>query len=115
MDNLGINLDTANLLLYGKANPLDALDVFGPWVRNLHAKDGFYPTNSRKLGREVAIGEGKVDFPRIIAALHGLGFSGQIVIEREIKGEQQAKDITKAVAYLRRLVAEATGGEAAKC
>ncbi|MBR4080675.1 MAG: sugar phosphate isomerase/epimerase, partial [Clostridia bacterium] len=38
MDNLGVNLDTANLILYGKANPVDALDVFGKYVRNLHAK-----------------------------------------------------------------------------
>src|SRR6185312_15834860 len=32
LDNLGINLDPANLLMYGMANPLDALDVFGRYV-----------------------------------------------------------------------------------
>ena len=31
--NLGINLDPANLILYGKANPVDALEVFGKYVR----------------------------------------------------------------------------------
>ena len=48
-DNLGVNLDTANLILYGRANPVDALDVFGRFVRNIHAKDGKYPTNGRVL------------------------------------------------------------------
>lgn len=107
LPNLGINLDTANLILYGKANPLDALDVFGAHVRNLHAKDGLYPTNGRNLGREVAIGQGKVDFPRIIARLHTLGFTGEIVIEREIHGPQQAVDIQKSVEFLRGLITAA--------
>jgi len=107
LDNLGINLDTANLILYGKANPLDALDVFGRHVRNLHAKDGEYPTNGRELGHEVAIGSGKVDFPKIIQRLHKLGFTGEIVIEREISGPQQAVDIQKSISYLRGLVAAA--------
>ena len=108
LPNLGINMDTANLILYGKANPLDALDTFGSHVRNLHAKDGLYPTNGRELGREVAIGSGKVDFPRVIRRLYGLGFTGEIVIEREIRGPQQAKDIRKAVTYLRRIIARVT-------
>jgi len=48
--NLGINLDPANLVMYGKANPVDALDVFGGYVRNTHAKDGLYPTDGAHLG-----------------------------------------------------------------
>jgi len=109
LPNLGINLDTANLILYGKANPLDALDVFGPYVRNLHCKDGFYPTDGRSLGHEVAIGTGKVDFPAIIKRLHELDFDGELVIEREISGPEQARDIKKSIGYLRRLVTRATG------
>jgi sugar phosphate isomerase/epimerase len=35
--NLGINLDPANLLLYGKSNPCDAVDIFGDYVRGVHA------------------------------------------------------------------------------
>lgn len=61
MDNLGVNLDTANLILYGRANPVDALDVFGKYVRNLHAKDGKYPVNGHDLGCETRLGDGKVD------------------------------------------------------
>lgn len=50
LHNLAINLDPANLLLYGKANPVDSLDVFGKHVRGVHAKDGEYPTKAKYLG-----------------------------------------------------------------
>jgi len=40
MPNLAVGLDTANLILYGKANPVDAVDILGPHVRSIHAKDG---------------------------------------------------------------------------
>jgi L-ribulose-5-phosphate 3-epimerase len=104
LDNQGVNLDTANLILYDKANPLDALDVIGRFVRGLHAKDGLYPTDPRRLGKEVPIGEGKVDFPRIIQRLKDLGYRGPITIEREISGPRQTEDILKSKAYLERLI-----------
>jgi len=105
LDNQGINLDTANLILYGKGNPVDALDVIGPLVRGLHAKDGLYPTDPHKLGAEVPIGQGKVDFPRLIARLRELNYRGAITIEREIEGTQQTEDVRKAKAYLEGLIA----------
>lgn len=104
--NLYVNLDTANLILYGKANPVDALDVFGKYVRNLHAKDGFYPTNGHELGEECRLGDGKVDFKGVLTKLHELGFDRYITIEREISGEQQAKDIEYAKNYLQNILDE---------
>lgn len=104
LDNLGINLDPANLILYGKANPVDALDVFGKYVLEVHAKDGFYPTDGKDLGKETPIGEGKVNFPALISKLKELGFSGNLIIEREISGEQQLKDIQKAKKLLEELI-----------
>ena len=102
--NLGVNLDTGNLILYGKANPVDALDVFGKYVRNLHAKDGFYPVNGRELGRETKLGTGKVDFKKLIAKLQSLGYDSWITIEREISGEQQIADILESKAYLQSII-----------
>ena len=104
MDNLGINLDTANLILYGKANPVDALDVFGTYVRNLHAKDGLYPVNGHDLGQEVPIGEGKVDFIALFEKLHELGYDSYVTIEREIEGDQQLSDILRARDYLQAVI-----------
>lgn len=109
-DNLGVNLDTANLILYGKANPVDALDVFGKYVRNLHAKDGLYPTNGHDLGTEMPVGQGKVDFPSLFQKLHALGYDGVVTIEREISGEQQTKDIMEAKAYLQAVIDRVYGG-----
>ncbi|MCP4644393.1 MAG: sugar phosphate isomerase/epimerase [bacterium] len=104
LPNLGINLDTANCILYGKANPVDSLDVFGRFVRNLHAKDGLYPTNGRELGKETAIGKGRVEWSKLFRRLKDVKFKGDVIIEREISGPRQAKDIRKAVTYLRRII-----------
>lgn len=103
-DNLGVNLDPANLLMYGKANPVDALDVFGQYVRGVHAKDGEYPTNGRELGVEKPLGEGRVDFPVLIEKLKALDYAGALTIEREISGPQQIKDIQHAIKMLTALV-----------
>lgn len=104
--NLYVNLDTANLIMYGKANPVDALEVIGPWVRNLHAKDGLYPTNGKNLGKEVRLGDGKVDFRALFQKLHQLGYDSWVTIEREIAGEEQTADIRYAQEYLQSLVDE---------
>ena len=109
-DNLGINLDTANLILYGKANPVDALDVFGRYVRNLHAKDGCYPTNGHDLGCETRIGDGKVDFRALFKRLHELGYDSYVTIEREIDGAQQLADINHARDHLQNIIDEIYGG-----
>lgn len=98
--NLGINLDPANLILYGKGNPVDALDVIGPYVRNVHVKDGLYPTDGDRLGKEVPAGEGKVNFPALLAKLQELGYDGELIIEREISGDEQARDIRATIGRL---------------
>ena len=101
LDNVGINFDTANLILYGKANTLDALDVFGQYVMDTHIKDGGYPMDGLKLGREVAAGQGKANLPAVVKKLGELGYTGAFTIEREISGEQQVKDIIMARDLLR--------------
>ena len=103
-ENLGINLDPANLIMYGKANPVDALDVFGEYVRNVHGKDGLYPTDPYRLGSEVRIGDGKTNYPAFIAKLKECGYDGPITIEREISGEKQIEDIKYAKEYLEKLI-----------
>ncbi len=104
--NLFVNLDCANLILYGKGNPLDALDVVGHLVRGTHAKDGLFPTDPRKLGEEVPIGKGKANFPALIPRLKELGYPGPLTIEREISGPQQFEDIKMEKVYLENLVAK---------
>ena len=104
VDNIGVNLDTANLILYGKGDPVAALDVIGKYVRGLHAKDGMYPTDPKHLGEEVAIGKGKVDFAEVMRKLHALHYTGPITIEREISGARQEEDIRASIKYLQQLI-----------
>jgi sugar phosphate isomerase/epimerase len=104
LDNQGVNFDLANLILYGKANPVDAIELLGPYVQGIHAKDGLWPTDPKELGKEVPIGRGKVDFARILGRLTQLKYGGAVTIEREITGPQQAEDVRAAKAYLEKLI-----------
>jgi L-ribulose-5-phosphate 3-epimerase len=103
--NLGVGLDTANLILYGKANPADAVDILGAHVRSIHAKDGRWPTDPDKLGEEVLIGTGLVDFRKVFTKLHQLGYTGAVTIERETSGPQQMKDVSAEKIYLEGILA----------
>ena len=97
MDNVRVNLDSANILLYGMGKPLEAVEAFGEFVINTHIKDGKWPTEPGKLGHEFPIGEGDVHYEEVLPALYKKGFRGPLTIEREISGEQQITDIKKAM------------------
>jgi sugar phosphate isomerase/epimerase len=106
LPNLAVGLDTANLILYGKANPVDAVDILGPHVRSIHAKDGRWPTNPDLLGEEVLIGTGLVDFRQVFSKLHRIGYAGAVTIERETSGPQQIEDVRQEKVYLDRILRE---------
>ena len=92
--------------MYGKGNPVDAVGIFGEFIRNVHGKDGFYPTNGRSLGKEARMGDGAVNYPALLRALKDAGYTGPITIEREISGDQQIEDILYAKTFLENLYAE---------
>ena len=102
--NVFINCDLANLLMYGKANSLDAVKLFGSLIKEFHAKDGKYPDpdNPYELGAEVPIPTGEVDFPAVIAELKKQGFKGAVTIECELNGSQHDY-VIKTRKYLRKL------------
>jgi sugar phosphate isomerase/epimerase len=106
MPNLAVGLDTANLILYGKANPVDAVDILGPHVRSIHAKDGKWPTDPSQLGEEVLIGKGLVDFRAVFTKLHRIGYQGAVTIERETSGPQQIEDVRQEKQYLENILKE---------
>lgn len=107
--NVGINFDTANLILYGKSNAVDAAEIFGKYVRNLHCKDGVFPVNGLNLGHEVPLGQGKADIAKVLEILFQIGYTGPLTIEREISGDQQIKDIITARDFLRDIVYKLQG------
>ena len=103
--NVFINCDLANLLMYGKANSLDAVKLFGPLIKEFHAKDGKYPApnNPYELGAEVPIPTGNVNFPAVIAELKKQGFKGAVTIECELNGTRHDY-VVKTRKYLQDLL-----------
>jgi len=101
-DNLFVNYDPANLLMYGNANPIDGLNVLGEFVRSMHAKDGSYPKKGYELGQEYPIGKGDVDFARLIQKLKEIGYDGPMSIEYEISAgdNKQKQEIIEGKVYL---------------
>jgi sugar phosphate isomerase/epimerase len=103
-ENLGINFDPANMILYGTGDPIEALHVVGHHVVGAHAKDGKWPLEKGTLGTETPLGEGDVGMARFINKLKEVGYRGALTIEREIEGEEQTKDILRGKALLEGLI-----------
>jgi len=104
--NVGVNFDPANMLLYDKGNPIEALRVLGPWLRQVHIKDAVRTKVPGTWGQEVPVGTGQVDWPAFFITLKQLGYAGDFVIEREA-GDQRVADIRTAG----EVIARATGSK----
>ena len=91
--NLKVNFDPANLVMYGLGDPVEALKQLGSHVLSVHCKDGTPPEpGSGKLGSEVALGMGDVDFPDFLRQLHVMHYKGVLSIEREEPDAMQRED-----------------------
>ncbi|MCM8828480.1 MAG: TIM barrel protein, partial [Candidatus Omnitrophica bacterium] len=100
----GMTRAPANLILYGTENPIDAIEIFGRYVKSIHGKDGLWPNRDEYLGKEVPVGQGMVNFPLLLRRLKNLGFEGPIIIEREISGERQIQDIKRAIEFFSKIL-----------
>jgi len=101
--NVGVNFDPANMLLYDKGEPIGALRLLGPWLRQVHIKDAVRTRRPGTWGQEVAAGDGEVEWPAFVAVLRELKFKGDLVIEREA-GEKRTADIRKASELIGKLL-----------
>ena len=93
--NVGVNFDPANMILYDKGDPIAALRVLGPWIRQVHIKDARRTKVPGTWGEEVAAGTGEVNWRAFFATLRELNYNGDFVIEREA-GSQRVADIRTA-------------------
>ena len=109
-DNVKVNFDPANMILYGSGDPIEALDHVGQWVVGTHCKDGKWPTEEGQLGHEVPLGQGDVGIEQFVTKLFNLGYRGPLTIEREITGEQQTRDILMAKELLEGIRAKLLSG-----
>lgn len=102
--NVGVNFDPANMLLYDKGDPIEALRTLGPWLQQCHLKDATRTAVPGTWGDEVVVGTGQVDWPAFFRTLADLRFAGDCCIEREA-GTRRVADIRAAREFVERLVA----------
>lgn len=98
-DDVGVNFDPANMVLYGMGDPVDAVRQLGPHIRQVHIKDAVATDTPGTWGQEVPVGTGDVDWPAFFAAVDEVAPDVPLVIEREA-GEQRATDVRTAVRHL---------------
>ncbi len=93
--NVKANFDPANMILYGKGDPIEALRLLLPRVGQVHIKDAVKTKTPGTWGAEVPAGDGEVDWQAFVSILEGGGYQGCYVIEREAGGERD-KDVLRA-------------------
>ncbi len=93
---LGVNFDPANMILYGKGKPLEAIEILIPWVRHVHIKDAIASPVPGQWGKEVVWGTGQVDSGKFLGKLKEFGYNGALAIEREA-GQNRLSDIETTI------------------
>ena len=96
-----VNFDPANMILYGKGDPVRAVGILAPWIRHVHVKDALYSKAPGEWGTEVEWTKGQVRADDFIAALDKVGYTGFLAVEREA-GDDRPGDIARAVEDLKR-------------
>ena len=113
-ENLGVNFDPANLLMYGTDDPLPALRQVADFVNSVHCKDARRAPEAlrgKEWGEEVPLGEGEVGMTDYLRTLHEIGYRGPLTIEREIPEDRarQKADVATALRVLELARAEVLG------
>ena len=93
--NVGVNFDPANMILYGKGDPIEALRLLGPRVMQIHVKDAVPTTSPGTWGTEVPVGDGAIDWQAFFEVALALDPPVNFIIEREA-GADPSADIPKA-------------------
>jgi L-ribulose-5-phosphate 3-epimerase len=101
--NVRVNFDPANMILYGKGDPIASLRKLLPRVSQVHIKDAVSTQVKGTWGKEVAAGKGEVDWPAFISILKEADFKGGLIIEREA-GETRIEDVKTAAALIANLI-----------
>src|SRR5688572_9830421 len=82
--NVQINFDPANMILYGAGDPIEAIHTLGRHIQHVHVKDATLSTRpGEEWGEEVPFGSGQVPVRKFLEALHRVGYTGALAIERE--------------------------------
>jgi len=104
-DEIGVNFDPANMILYGTGDPIDAVRRLAPRISQVHIKDAVASENPGEWGTEVVAGNGAVDWRRFLGVVSALDPPVDLVIEREA-GSDREIDIRTAVGLVRQTLAD---------
>ncbi|HOM76905.1 MAG TPA: sugar phosphate isomerase/epimerase family protein [Anaerohalosphaeraceae bacterium] len=96
---VGINIDPANMILYGKGDPVEAVGILAHWIRHVHIKDAIASQIPGQWGTEVVWGTGQVGAEMFLSALQEIGYRGAVAVEREA-GQTRHDDIRVAIERL---------------
>jgi sugar phosphate isomerase/epimerase len=94
-DDVGVNFDPANMILYGMGDPVAALRTLAPGVRQIHVKDASPTDVAGAWGTEVPAGDGAVDWPGFFDVALALDPPVRFIIEREA-GDNREPEIVQA-------------------
>jgi len=125
---VAVNFDPANMVMVTGDDPVQGVYTLKDYIVHTHAKDGIKLADidprdvygdldyadgldHEKMAelvekgpafREVPLGEGSINWPAYVTALHEIGYKGYLTIEREV-GIQPELDIQLAVDFLKKL------------
>jgi len=94
-----VNFDPGNVILYGRGDPVGAVETLAPWIKHVHIKDAVGNVQPGTWGTEVRWAEGQVHDGAFLQALKRIGFEGTLAIEREA-GDSRLNDIGLAIERL---------------
>jgi L-ribulose-5-phosphate 3-epimerase len=104
--NIKVNFDPANMILYNTGDPIEALEPLSNDIVHVHVKDALYPSQPGQWGTEVPLGEGQVGMKAYVEELLRLGYTGPLVVEREVGNQRErARDILGGIKLLKKILA----------
>ena len=94
--SLRMALDTGHLLVTGEREPAAAVREFAPHLGTVALED-----MRRGVHEHLPFGEGDMDVPAVLAALHEIQFPGLVCVELSRESPRAHLMIPQALAYLR--------------
>lgn len=103
-DNIGVNFDPGNFLLYGTGDPVQSVRTLKGRIVQIHAKDAL-PSSSPGIewGVQRPLGAGDANIPRVISKLRAIGYDGPVLIECDIADDRTDR-IQEGVDFLRSML-----------
>ena len=103
-DNVAVNFDPGNLVLYGVDEPAQAMAALKGRIGGVHVKDAVRSAKPGvEFGQAVPLGAGDAQIPRVVSKLRAYGYGGPLLIETS--GRTADWDaLRSAIEYLRSMI-----------